>query len=64
MKTDLYGLNRLADTSRLNAADYFYVYTRQVLPRMEEKIETILLEKFMERLGTKQEKKEILWAYN
>jgi hypothetical protein len=48
---------------RQSAADYFFVYTRQVLPRMEEKIELQLLEKFKDRLASDAERKEVHIAY-
>jgi len=48
---------------RQSAADYFYAYTRQVLPRMEEKIELQLLEKFKDRLASEAERKEVHLAY-
>jgi len=44
-------------------ADYFYVYCRQVIPRMEEKIELQLLEKFKDGLSSDAEKKEVQTAY-
>jgi hypothetical protein len=44
---------------RQSALDYFFVFTRQVLPRMEEKIELQLLEKFKDRLASEAEKKEV-----
>ena len=39
LSTAVYGSNALSKSYRLNAADYFFVFTRQVLPKMEEKIE-------------------------
>lgn len=48
---------------RQSAADYFFVYCRQVLPKMEEKIELQLLEKFKDRLGSDAERKEVHSAY-
>ncbi len=48
---------------RQSISDYFFVYCRQVLPKMEEKIERQLLEKFRDRLGNAAEKKEVLQAY-
>lgn len=48
---------------RLSVADYLFNYTRNVLPRMEEKLELQLLEKVKERLGNDQEKKEVWYAY-
>ena len=48
---------------RQSAADYFYTYCRQVLPRMEEKIELQLLEKYKDSLASHAEKKELQTAY-
>lgn len=48
---------------RQSAADYFYTYCRQVLPRMEEKIELQLLEKYKDSLSSPAEKKELQTAY-
>lgn len=48
---------------RQSAADYFFVYCRQVLPRMEEKIEMQLLEKFKDSLASEAERKEVHTAY-
>jgi chemotaxis methyl-accepting protein methylase len=48
---------------RQSAADYFFVYCRQVLPRIEEKIELQLLEKFKDSLHNPAEKKEVHTAY-
>jgi chemotaxis methyl-accepting protein methylase len=48
---------------RQSAADYFFVYCRQVLPRIEEKIELQLLEKFKDSLHNPAEKKEVQTAY-
>jgi hypothetical protein len=40
---------QLQSKMRLSAGDYFFYYCRQVLPRIEEKIELQLLEKYMDR---------------
>ena len=47
----------------MSVSDYLFNYTRNVLPRMEEKLELQLLEKVKERLGNEQEKKEVWYAY-
>lgn len=44
-------------------ADYFFVYCRQVLPRLEEKIELQLLETFKSQLASEAERKEVQTAY-
>lgn len=49
---------------RQSAADYFFTYCRQILPRIEEKIELQLLEKFTDSLGNSAEKKEVFYAYH
>lgn len=48
---------------RQSAADYFFAYCRQVLPRIEEKIELQLLEKFKDSLPSEAERKEVHTAY-
>lgn len=48
---------------RKNVSDYFFIYTRQVLPKIEDKIELQLLEKFKERIGNNMERKEVTQAY-
>lgn len=48
---------------RQSAADYFFVYCRQVLPRIEEKIELQLLKKVKDRIHNPAEKKELQTAY-
>ena len=63
LRAAVYGASALDKSFRLNAADYFFVFTRQVLPKMEEKIELQLLEKFKDRLRTVSEKKELMQAY-
>lgn len=62
---DPHKFNTFSQQSKLrqSAADYLFVYTRQVLPRMEEKIELQLLEKFKDRLASEAEKKEVHLAY-
>ena len=56
-------LNTQSTKLRQSASDYIFVYTRQVLPKIEEKIELQLLQKFSERLQSAEEKKEVLNAY-
>lgn len=46
-----------------SATDTLYEFTREVIPRMEESIEKRLINVFMDTLGTKEEKKEVLEAY-
>lgn len=48
---------------RKTVLDYFYLYTRNVLPKMEEKIELQLLERFKDRIGNAAERKEVMEAY-
>lgn len=48
---------------RQSASDYFFDYCRQVIPRMEEKIELQLLEKFKDKLPSEAERKEVMTAY-
>lgn len=48
---------------RQSASDYFFDYCRQVIPRMEEKIELQLLEKFKDSLPSEAERKEVMTAY-
>lgn len=56
----LYGHDAQQAKLRKSVADYFFVYTRQVLPKIEEKIELQLLEKFKDRIGNDLEKKEVI----
>lgn len=48
---------------RQSVTDYFFQYCRQVIPRIEEKIELQLLEKFKDSLESEAEKKEVIHAY-
>lgn len=48
---------------RKTVLDYFFLYTRNVLPKMEEKIELQLLERFKSRLSNEGERKEVMEAY-
>ncbi len=48
-----------ANLLRQSAADYFFVLCRQVLPRIEEKIELQLLEKFKSTMKNPAEKREL-----
>lgn len=59
----LFGHAQQQSKLRQSVADYFFVYTRQVLPKIEEKIELQLLEKFKDRIGNPMEKKEVMQAY-
>jgi hypothetical protein len=44
---------------RKSVSDYFFIYTRQVLPKIEDKIELQLLERFKSRIGNEMERKEV-----
>lgn len=46
-----------------SATDTLYEFTREVIPRIEESIEKRLLSSFIDTLGTKEEKKEVLEAH-
>ena len=48
---------------RQSITDYFFEYCRQVIPRIEEKIELQLLEKFRDSLKNQAEQKEVMQAY-
>lgn len=46
-----------------NPADFFFVFCRQILPKIEERMERQLLDKFKETLLTNKEKTEIERAW-
>jgi hypothetical protein len=48
---------------RQNAADYFFIFCRQIIPQIEEKVELQLLEKFKHTLSSDLERKEVEAAY-
>lgn len=48
---------------RQNPADYFFIFCRQIIPQLEEKIEMNLLEKFKRTLKSDLERKEVENAY-
>lgn len=47
---------------RQSPADFFYIYCRQIIPQIEERIELQLLEKFKSTLSS-LERKEVEAAY-
>jgi hypothetical protein len=49
--------------ARTNAADYFFIFCRQIVPQIEERIELNLLEKFKASLKSDLERKEVEAAY-
>ena len=55
--------NRRGTFSRTNAADYFFVFCRQILPQIEERVELQLLEKFKSTLKSDLERREVEQAY-
>ena len=48
---------------RSNASDFFFIYCRQILPKIEENIELQMLEKFKSSLPSQQERNEVEAAY-
>jgi len=48
---------------RSNAADFFFIYCRQIIPQIEERVELQLLEKFKSTLRSDLERKEVEEAY-
>lgn len=56
---------RLTLKSRIRSSpsDFFYIYCRQVIPQIEERIELQLLEKFKSTLTSQLEKNEVEKAY-
>lgn len=48
---------------RKSVIDYFFLYTRNVLPKMEEKLELQLLQRFKSRISNDAERKEVMEAY-
>ena len=46
-----------------NVVDYFFVYCRQVIPRIEQSIELQLLEKFTQQITNPEERQEVVGAY-
>ena len=48
---------------RQNPADFFFIYCRQIIPQIEERVEFQLLEKFKSTLKSDLERKEVEAAY-
>lgn len=48
---------------RQSASDAFYSMCRKIIPRMEERVETQLMTKFMDKLSSPEEKREVEIAY-
>lgn len=48
---------------RLRAADYFFIFCRQIVPQIEERVEQQLLEKFKSTLLSQAERQEVQQAY-
>lgn len=46
-----------------NVGDFFFVYCRQVIPRIEQSIELNLLEKFTQNITNPLERQEVIGAY-
>mmetsp|Transcript_16953 Transcript_16953/g.26108 ORF Transcript_16953/g.26108 Transcript_16953/m.26108 type:complete len:221 (+) Transcript_16953:59-721(+) len=63
IRPDLTADSRTGLRSIRNSADYFFVFCRQVLPKLEERIEKQLLNKFKETLLTQKEKTEVERAW-
>jgi len=48
---------------RANPSDFFFIYCRQIIPRVEDSIERTLLEKFKSTLKSPLERVEVEEAY-
>lgn len=62
-ESNLHLRQNYAERIRQNAADYFFIFCRQVIPKIEERVEVQLLEKFKKTLATQLEKDEVDLAY-
>lgn len=49
---------------RQSPSNYFYIYTRTIIPQMESHIEKRLLKEFTRRCASQLEKQEVMEAYN
>jgi hypothetical protein len=53
----------LESRARATAADYFFIFCRQIVPQIEERVEMQLLEKFKTTLKSDLERKEVEAAW-